>query len=151
MIRLSTGLRNALVLNAGLGEMMNGGIIRVYGGSPPSSPDDPPAATLLATITTDGKVFYPGNDTEGAGLLLSYVSPASIVKNGRWMLKGVGSGVAAWWRWCWSLPDDQYYSTYYPRIDGDAGPAGALVLSAVDITPATLIEIGVFQVVFPLA
>ncbi len=149
MIRLSTGLRSALVLDAGIGAMMNGGIIRVYGGTQPATPDDPAATTLLATITTEGKTFVPGADTVGAGLLLAFVPPSALVKNGIWTLKGVNNGTATWWRWFWSQSDSNLQSTYFPRIDGGVGEGLSFNLQSTEITAATEFDIDSFQLVFP--
>lgn len=127
MARFSTGLRNAMASNYGLGLMMNGGVIRVYGGTRPATPDSPPGTTKLAQITTGGKVFVPGNDTVGAGLLLSVVSPGILAKSGTWSLKASAFGTATWWRWCWAGADTLAESTYYPRVDGLVGTELILV------------------------
>lgn len=127
MARFSTGLRNALASNYGLGLMMNGGTIHVYGGSRPSTPDDPPGTSQLGQITTDGLVFVPGNDTIGAGLILTLVSPGILTKTGTWRLKGSLPGLATWWRWCWADADPLTQSIYYPRVDGLIGSELILV------------------------
>ena len=111
MARFSTGLRDALASYYGLGLMMNDGIIRVYQGTRPGSPDDPPGATELAQIT----------EADGSGLLVMAVSPGILTKNGTWRLRASGPGTAQWWRWCWADPDPQTQSTYYPRVDGLVG------------------------------
>src|SRR5574343_371877 len=121
MARFSTGLRNALASNYGLGIMMNGGVIRVYGGSRPATPDSPPGTDEIAQITTDGLVFVPGNDLVGAGLIVEIVSPGILIKVGTWRLRATLSRRATWWRWCWSDPDPLTESTYYPRVDGLVG------------------------------
>lgn len=131
MARFSTGLRNAMASNYGLGLMMNGGVIRVYGESRPASPDNAPGTSELGQITTDGLTFVAGNDTVGAGLSLMVVSPGIITKLGTWRLKGSTPGVATWWRWCWADPDPLTESTYYPRVDGLVGSELVLVDASV--------------------
>lgn len=123
MIRFSSGLRQAVMNEYGLGLMMNGGTIRIYDGTMPGSPDEPPNGTQLARITTEGRAFIPGNDTVDAGLLLYNVFPGVLIDDGRWYLSGKATGTAKWWRWCWAGADSQDSSTYYPRIDGDVGAA----------------------------
>lgn len=142
MARFSTGLRNSLAAEYGLGLMMNGGIIRVYGGSRPDSPDAAPGSLLLGTITTEGKVFFPVDDPNDAGLLLTLMSPGLLVNDGEWRLKGVAEGEAVWWRWSWRLVDNGLASTFYPRVDGLINTE--LRLSSSYITPFTNVEIEEF-------
>lgn len=145
MARFSTGLRNALAVNYGLGVMMNGGVIRVYGGTMPITPDEPPGTIELGTITTEGRVFIPGDDTAQAGLLLAHVSPGGLIKAGEWRLKGKATGTATWWRWNWADADSFAYDTLLPRVDGEAGTE--LVLANTSITPITDVEIEQFMFV----
>lgn len=139
MARFSTGLRNALAVNYGLGIMMNAGVIWVYGGTMPLSPDLPPNTTLLGRITTGGEPFITGSGTPVAGLLLGHVNPGGLTNVGEWRLKGLASGTATWWRWCWSAPDPLAYSETLPRVDGTVG--SELVLESPSITTSTNIEI----------
>lgn len=147
MARFSTGLRNALASNYGLGLMMNKGVIRVYGESRPDSPDEPPGASELGQITTDGLVFVPGNDVVGAGLVLTVVSPGAITKVGTWRLKASLPGTATWWRWCWAEPDPLTESIFYPRVDGLVG--SELVL--VDNTLYSGLNVEIEQFLFTLS
>jgi hypothetical protein len=142
MARFSTGLRNSLAAEYGLGLMMNGGIIRVYGGSRPASPDEAPGSLLLGEITTEGKVFFPVDDPNDAGLLLTLLSPGVLMNNGEWRLKGKAEGEAVWWRWFWRLADTNLQSTFYPRVDGLVNTE--LRLGTTAITPFTNVEIEEF-------
>ena len=145
MIRLSTGLRNAIAGNDGLGAMMNGGIIRVFSGTQPASPDLSPGSTELARITTEGKTFYSVTDPEGAGLIVAVVSPGALISVGEWRMKGIAVGTAGWFRWCWSQVDPLTESSFYPRIDGTIGESFAL--GDTSITMDTDVLIGSFQFV----
>lgn len=142
MPRLSTGLRNAMAGNYGLGAMMNGGVIRVFQGSRPSSPDQPHGSTELARITTEGRTFIPVTDPYNAGLLLSVVSPGGLVNQGNWHLRGVATGTAQWWRWNWSGEDTQGQSSAFPRVDGLVGEN--LILPYTSINPNTFMIIEQF-------
>jgi hypothetical protein len=144
MARFSTGLRNALAGNYGLGIMMNGGLIRVYSGSIPATPDGAPTGTHLGTITTDGLNFVFPGDPFGAGLMLTVLSPGILANDGNWRLKGVASGTAGWWRWCWRESDPLTLSTFYPRVDGVMGTE--LVLQSTFITPSTNVQIESFSI-----
>lgn len=53
-MRLSTGLRNFIAKQGGLGDALNGGLIEIYTGAQPASPDAAPTGTLLCTISAAG-------------------------------------------------------------------------------------------------
>lgn len=142
MARFSTGLRNAVAAQYGLGLMMNGGVIRIYGDERPDTPDLPPGTTELGQITTEGRVFVPGDLASTAGLMLALESPGVLVNDGVWRLKGSFSGVPTWWRWCWADLDPLEESEYYPRVDGLVGTE--LVLAITSISPFTDVEIEQF-------
>ena len=141
MARFSTGLRNAVAAQYGLGLMMNGGVIRIYGDERPASPDLPPGSTELGQITTEGQVFVPGSFS-AAGLMLALESPGVLVNDGEWRLKGSANGIPIWWRWCWADLDPLDESTYYPRVDGLVG--SELVLALTNMTASTDVEIEQF-------
>jgi hypothetical protein len=153
MARFSTGLRNALASEYGLGIMMNGGIIRVYGGARPENPDLPPGTAELGRITTEGRVFISGDDPNAAGLLLRLVPPGGLTFDpaaGQWRLLGVDTGSATWWRWNWRWADPNTDSAFYPRIDGTVGATGELQLTSTSITPSTDRQIEQFLFVLGL-
>jgi hypothetical protein len=58
-MRLSTGLRNFLAKEGGLGDALSGGIIEIYTGPQPASADAAPTGTLLCTITSAGATVTP--------------------------------------------------------------------------------------------
>lgn len=145
MPRFSTGLRDAMAVNYGLGAMMNSGIIRVYAGARPATPDLAPGSMELGRITTEGKVFIPVTDPNEAGLRLSFVSPGTLINQGSWRLKGVATGTAVWWRWNWHNADSNAFSTTLPRVDGLVGTD--LVLTTNAILPSTDVAIEQFMFV----
>lgn len=153
MIRFSTGLRNALAVEFGLGVMMNGGVMRVYGGDMPASPDLASGTPLLGMITTEGKAFVPITDPNEAGLILSFISPGGLMNFGDWRLTGSATGTATWFRWHWRWEDDLVDSEFYPRIDGDIGltsSLAALRLTSTSITATTNRQIEQFLMVLPM-
>lgn len=140
MARFSTGLRNAIVTNSGLGVLMNGGMIKVYGGSRPESPDNAPGSSVLGEITNEGLTFVPNDPTGTTGLALQFASPGMLINDGVWRLVGKSAGFATWWRWCWAFTDPLTYSTYYPRIDGNIGTELILRNKTISLTTNTRIE-----------
>ena len=147
----------AVAGNYGLGYMMNGGVIRVFGGVRPHSPDNKIGEIELGRVTTEGKAWYPDTDPNDAGLIVHLVSPGGLMNVGEWRLVGLESGTATWFRWCWAASDPQHDSTYYPRVDGDIGiapeegeDAPDLVLISTSITKNTNWEIDSFFFVLPM-
>lgn len=147
MISLSTGLRDALISQYGFGTVMNFGVIRVFGGTRPASADMAAGSPPLAEITTEGRVFVPETDPNGAGISLQVISPGAVTHEGVLHIKGAGTGLATWWRWSWLAADDLNYSSYVPRVDGDAGIE--LILRSYSITPDTDEEVGRFVFSLP--
>ena len=145
MVRLSTGLALSMLGNYGLKAMMNFGVIRIYTGAQPLSPDMPATGTLLGEITTDGDPFVAGSPAGGA-LGISQGETGVLGKVGVWRLNGSATGEAGWWRWSWNSYDSGAHSFYYPRMDGLVSEA--LMLTSIDITPSTLTEIESFTVQF---
>lgn len=122
MLSFSKGLILATLGIGGLGNTMNGGVIRIFSGLRPVTANAaiPPTAdaTMLGKITMDGKTFYAGSDPEGAGLQLKITDNGVIENYGRWVLTVLRPGTPAWFRWTWAKWDADDDSFYYPRIDG---------------------------------
>ena len=138
MLHLSTGLRANLAAGYGIGPMLYGGVIHVYGGTPPASADDAVTPSeLLGTITTDGNLFIPVYDPHSAGLALQFAPPASLTNVGAWILRAEQAGIATWFRWRWSHEDPLTESTYYPRLDGTIGTDFDLL-----VLPTQTLELG---------
>lgn len=133
-IRLSSGLRSAMVSEYGLERMMRRGFVRIYTGPQPLSADNAPTGNLIATITTNGLSPAPGVIAPGL-LMQPGDEPGSMTNSGEWVLKGIGSGIAGWWRFVWNSADDDGASEFLPRIDGAVGES--LLLDDVMITPQT--------------
>ena len=55
MISLGTGLRNSLLGNKSLADLLNGGVIKIYSGFAPTTADDAATGQLLVTITNNGE------------------------------------------------------------------------------------------------
>lgn len=146
-LRVSTGLRAAWMCFAGLQSLMQYGVIDVYTGEQPASADDAPTGTRIARITQDGLTFYP--KVAQGGLFLTTTTPGELVKGGSWVLKGIATGTAGWFRWKWNGIDPDTYSQAIPRIDG-AIPAD-LLLQTVSITPSTEFSLQSFRIILPNA
>lgn len=141
-IKVSAGLRAAILSDYGLSAMMNWGTIEVYSGPQPASASFAPTGTLVARITNQGDPFEPG--TYNGALEVALADTGGLALVGEWRMKGVVTGVASWWRWKWNSPDPGEDSQYYPRMDGLVGESLFLVTSG--ITEATNVEITQFNV-----
>jgi len=117
-------LHLAILTQNGIGGVMDNGVISVYGGTRPLSPDMaiPASSVLLGKITTSGREFIAPNDPNFAGLLF-YIDVASgLLRSwGSWVFTGVAAGTPSWFRWTYKNGDNGLASFLLPRIDGDCG------------------------------
>lgn len=141
-IKVSSGLRASLLSDYGLQAMMNYGFISIYSGDQPDTASMAATGTLLGRVTQNGVSFVVNTTTGG---LQTELSPlGGLIKTGTWILKGVATGNAGWWRWQWNAPDDGLFSPFYPRMDGAVGES--LILATTAITPSTSVTISDFYV-----
>lgn len=115
-MKLSTGLRNALLSGSSLKGALDGGEIRIYSGVEPTTADDAiGAAVLLCTIRANGN-----------GLTFAQAVNGVMLKNANEVWSGVNSaaGTATFYR---HVPngDNGAASASSLRIQGTVGLAGA--------------------------
>lgn len=122
MLSFSRGLILSALGIGGIGNVMNGGVIRIFSGLRPvnASAAVPPssAATVLGKVTMEGRTFYADTDPEQAGLQLRITDDGFLENYGRWVLSVTKTGAPTWFRWTWGKTDNDDDSFYYPRIDG---------------------------------
>jgi hypothetical protein len=85
--------------------------------------------------------------------MLQFIEPGGLMNFGAWVLKGIASGTASWFRWHWKWEDDLGDSSLYPRVDGDIGltdSSSALRLSSRSITSTTAKLIETFVIQLPM-
>lgn len=137
-IRISTGLKDAMLGEIGLKAALADGVIRIYSGAQPASPDSPATGTLLGEITVDGGAFTHGSPTNG---LEWDIPTGGVIKKPvavRWEGRGVAKGTAGWARFCGNALDSGDASTTLPRIDMAVGKTtGDLQISTVNIEVGT--------------
>lgn len=116
-------------------QMFNGGAIDVYSAPRPASPNDDPTGTLLAQVIAEGGLQFMASGT------WAMKQPGQ-----EWLLNGLASGTAAWFR----LRGAGLYDT--PTLDGAvyllSDPHAGLLLPNLSITP--LLERTVDQFTFTL-
>ena len=129
-IRLSTGLRNALIgTGGGLAAVFANGIIEVYSGSQPASAD-----------------AAPGSATNG--LTWAAAAAGAVTKStDNWQFTGVAAGTAGWFRLKGNAVDAGALSTTLPRLDGSiANSGGDMNLSNTSIAVGSPNTVDVFSV-----
>jgi hypothetical protein len=147
MIKVSTGLRNHMLATGSLRSALDGGEIRIYGGTIPATANDSiGSATLLCTITV----------ASGATGLSFDVTPddGSLLKNtDTWSGLVSASGDATFYRHVLTT-DDGSSSTTELRIQGECGTmtqAKDMHMSSVTLTSGATQTLDFYSISLPSA
>ena len=137
-----------------LKDIFKDGVLKIYSGSQPSSPDNIYNGALLVSITLASGAFASGAVANG----LEFGSPASaaIAKRSGDVWSGVvgSTGIAAWFRLYANGTDAGGNDSgfIYPRIDGTIGVSGAqLNMSSTSLVAGTTITIDSFEISIPVS
>lgn len=143
----STGLRDHILVTGPMKSGLDGGVIRIYAGTPPATADDALGAgnTLLCTVS---------NDAAGTGITMNAAAASGVLgKNSAEIWRGVNaaSGLATFYRFA-SLTDSGLLSTTEKRLQGTVGVANAdLIFSSVNFVAAESKRVDNFNVALPTA
>lgn len=137
MIRVSTGMKQRVMAELGAMNALQYGIIDIYTGSQPASANDAPTGQHIARVTQGGMSFTPGSIA--GGLVMTPDSGGELRRHGQWVLKGLDTGTAGWFRWKPNQNDPNDANASRVRIDGAVGRE--LVLDDPEITPTTEVTI----------
>ena len=144
MAKFSTGLRNGMLMGAGLKTALDGGRLCIFTGPAPESADDETTGELLIMLTAggDGDIGLTFGDAEG-GVLSK--SDAEV-----WMDSAVrATGKCGYFRFT-QMADDNLASTIAPRIQGTCGIVNAdMVLTNLDVTQGLPWTLNYFNVALP--
>lgn len=143
-IKVSTGLRNAVLATSSLKSALSNGVLRIYAGAEPGSADAAVnGATLLCEIFSDGTA---------AGINLANAAENGSISKApgeAWSGSHIANGTATWFRHV-TLADDGTASTAAMRIQGSVGVSGAdLNLSSVAFTESTPQNIDYYTLTLP--
>lgn len=143
-IKVSTGLRNAVLATSSLKSALSNGVLRIYAGAEPGSADAAVnGATLLCEIFSDGSA---------AGINLANAAENGSISKApgeAWSGSHIANGTATWFRHV-TLADDGTASTAAMRIQGSVGVSGAdLNLSSVAFTVSTPQNIDYYTLTLP--
>lgn len=149
-IRLSTGLRNAMLNDSGIKDTMADGIIEIYSGAQPANADAAVQGTKLMEITVDAGAFTPGTATNGLEFGAPSNGTVAKASGETWRGVGLADGVAGWFRMKGNASDAGGLSTTLPRIDGSiAKTGGDMSISNVNIVTGQPNTVDVFQFTLP--
>ena len=120
-LKISTGLRNGVLVTGSLKSQLDGKVVKIYGGAVPDDADAAlGAATLLCTVSVGGTgtgVTFESTPVDGA-----IVKTASET----WSGTNVATGTATFWRIATNA-DDGSASTSAVRVQGTFGGASGLL------------------------
>ena len=144
MAKFSTGLRNAMLTGQSFKSTMDGGLLHIYAGTPPTTADDSVSgATPILTLSVDGT---------GGGLHFAMTAEnGAIGKDTSELWKGViqATDAATWFRFA-AAGDTGAASDLEPRIQGSIGVAGTDMLMAnTTLTETEEFTLNYFTVVLP--
>ena len=141
-VKVSTGLRNALLDSASLKGILDGGFLDIYSGTIPATADDAlTGATLLCRVSNGGSGLT--FDTNAVGGVLSK-NPSEV-----WQGLNTASGVASFFRFV-SASDTGAASDTEERIQGTVAVLGAdLNISNTSLTVSAPQAIQFFYVALP--
>lgn len=142
--KLSTGMRNHMLVTGSVKSALDGGVIRIYEGTEPSGADDAiGSATLLVTISVDGG---------GTGLTIDGTASGGIAQKSSsqtWEGTCVAGGTASWFRFS-GTADAGGASTTEKRLQGTVGTALAdLLVASTAFTAGAVRQIDSFNVAMP--
>jgi len=136
-----------------LKDIFQNGVLNIYSGAQPATPDAAVAGTLLVKLTVSSGAFVAGAEASG----LEFGDPALGViakcADEVWSGLGLVAGTASWFRLCANAADAGAADTgyIYPRIDGTVGVSGAdATISNTQIVVDAPYTVDTFQLTFPM-
>jgi len=130
-LRLSTGLRNAIMGSSGFKGAMDGGVLDIFSGTIPTDADQAEGSgTKLLRITVNGGAFASNPLHFAASAVGGKLSKSDSES---WQGDGLADGTASWFRF-YDSNDTSGASTTAARFDGTVGTSGAdLILTSTSI------------------
>ena len=133
-----------------LKDVFRDGVLRVYSGSQPSSPDSATNGTLLVTVTVSSGAFVAGAFDNGLEFGTAASGAISKSASETWQGLGLAAGTAGWFRLSANPTDAGGADTTLPRIDGNVGTSGAdLNMSSTSIVVGSTYTIDTFTFTLP--
>ena len=148
--RLSTAYANEQLTN--FKNAYANGVLAIYSGSQPATPDDAETGTLLCLITRDGGAFSAGNEANGLNFGTPENGVVDIAPGEVWSGVVLQTGVAGWFRF---YANDYVTgaSTTARRFDGAISPSSSaeLQMANTTLTAGDTSVLNSFPVSYPVA
>ena len=143
MIKISTGLADAMMGNVGATAALNAASLelRIFSGPEPLTADAALAdKTLLVTIQVNG----------GGGMQFAFTGEGTIMKDidQSWLGDVVATGTPTYYRLC-PISDDSTASTTAVRVQGSVGATGDLKLGTTTLATGNPQSIDFYQLRLP--
>lgn len=133
-----------------LKDVFRDGVLRIYSGAQPTSPDAAVSGTLLLEISESAGAFVAGAFDNGLEFGDAADGAISKASGETWQDTGIAAGTAGWFRFVGNPTDDGSASTSLPRLDGSVGTSGAdLNMSSTSITVGATYTIDSFTLTLP--
>jgi len=144
-VRTSTGYEALIMGPNAFDTIFHNGCIEIRSGPQPVSADAAATGTLLARVTANGGAWTQGNAANGLRFARDGRFAMKLATQ-RWVIKGIASGVAGWFRLRRNGIDAGGESLILPRIDGaialpDSPGEAQLFIPTLAMTPSTTIEL----------
>ena len=141
----------AVARGGSMKDIFKDGVLRIYSGSQPTSPDNAASGTLLLEVTESGGTFAHGAFANGLEFEDDPTEGEMEKASGEtWQGTGLVAGTAGWFRFCANPTDNGAASTTLPRIDGSVGSSGAdLNMSSTTITVGATYTLDSFKLTLP--
>ena len=142
-IRLSTGLRNALLGSADFRSTFNLSRINIYSGTQPTTADAAATGTLLLTITVDGGATGLTFDAPVDGVISKAAAES-------WQGTTLANGTAGYFRLYAAGDDPAILSTTNERVDGSIAVSGGdMNISSTSLVASAVQTVSQFDITLP--
>jgi hypothetical protein len=140
-LKLSTGLRNAIMGTDGFKGALEDGVIDVYTGTQPTDADAAETGTKLMRITVASGAFTSGVATNGLSFAAAAVSGVISKASEVWSGVGLATGTAGWYRF-YANTVVTGASTSAVRLDGACAVSGSqLNMSSTSIATGATVTV----------
>ena len=151
MIKLSTGLRQAILGTNDFKTIFTDSVLEIYSGSAPATADDAETGTKLCRITVSSGTFTAGS--AAAGLEFGTPSAGVIAKASAEVWSGVNlaTGTAGYYR-LYSNAYSTGSSASHIRLQGTVGTSGAdMTVASTAFTSGATTTVDTFSITLPAA
>jgi hypothetical protein len=131
-------------------DVFKDGVLRIYSGAQPASPDAAISGTLLLEVSESSGAFVAGAFDNGLELGDAALGIIAKAAGETWQDAGLAAGTAGYFRLVANATDNGGADTALPRVDGSVGTSGAdLNMSSTSISVGSTYTIDTFQLTLP--